>query len=536
MILFRERTEILMKPDGQATILAARAMAIFTEITKCKHASGAEDELRKYVCNFIQGLKNPAIKMVFYNPDGATPGERVIVVRKAAQNGGKRETKLVLQAHLDMVCNPSDMTFPLTTYTEEIDKVKWLKGRSNDGRPSTLGADDGIGVAVALAILEDTVIPVGQIECLFTVQEETDMGGAEQFDQNYLEGRLYLNLDSEDANIITYGSAGGMKSIFSFNPDYLPIPDQKMVLSKLSISGLAGGHSGVNIHEGRANGIQLMARVLFELYNHPTQTRDRLQKEGYHFNIITFDTSNKASNVIPMDATAVVAINPAELDRFKQSFVRLCETIKGEYLTTDQNFKCQAEVIADREYQTMLTTRHTGRLLNLLLSIPHGVLKMEPETIDPRNPVVQTSSNLAIINRENHDFKITCSHRSSSTSQLNWVRDIHQAIGLANGIAISNTSPYPAWTPDVESPLLKTAQKIYQAHYGESPLWQAAIIHAGLECSWVVAKFKDDSHPMDCISIGPTVKDPHTPNESLNLNSVVDFCTCLAGILTDLST
>jgi dipeptidase D len=523
-----------MKQTAQSAVLAARVMAIFAEIVKLKRPSGDENELREYIVAFIHNLHNPAIQVMHYKPDATAPGDRVIVVRKAAQGAGRPEVKIVLQAHLDMVCNPADMTFPLSTYCVADGKVQWLKGRSHDGRPSTLGADDGIGVAAALAILEDTNLATGQLECVFTVQEETDMGGAEQFDPGLLEGRLYINLDSEDDNLITYGSAGGMKSILSFAPEYLPFPGAGTCLVKLVISGLTGGHSGVNIHEGRANAIQLMARLLFELYNHPAGP----DRDGA-FYLVSLNTTNKASNIIPMDVTAIIALKQTALERFKDAFIRLAETVKGEYATTDPGLIYQFEVMAAFEAHGMLDSLHTGKLLALLMAIPHGVLKMEPQTVELNQDVVQTSSNLALVNREDDVFKIVCSHRSSSTSQLNWVAAIHRALAFSNGLTVSNTNPYPAWTPNVASPLLQVARKIYAAHYGFDadgrPLWRATIIHAGLECGWMVAKYQDDPRPMDCIAIGPTVLDPHTPNERLNINSVTDFCACLSGIITELS-
>jgi dipeptidase D len=527
-----------MKPDRQSAVLAARVMEIFAEVIKFRRPSGAEDELREYISDFIQKLKNPAIRIVHYEVDATAPGDRVIVVRKAAQNGGRADVKMVLQAHLDMVCNPGDMTFPLTTYTEVIDSVTWLKGRSHDGRPSTLGADDGIGVAIALAILEDTALPVGQLECLFTVQEETDMGGAEQFNPGHLEGRLFLNLDSEDADIITYGSAGGLKSVLRRQPDLAPFAGKDAVMLKLQVSGLSGGHSGINIHEGRANALQLLARVLFALAGEESAASG----ERFNFQIGAFTTANQATNIIPMDAAAVVAISRKDQDRFQAAFARLGETIKNEYLTTDPNLSYRSEVVARPECQTVLSSRETATLLGLLVAIPHGVLRMEPETESgAAHPIiVQTSSNLALVNRKNDCFQVTCSYRSSSASQLEWVAAIHRALAFANGFTIENSDPYPAWKPNTASPLLKIAREIYAAYYGNDshgvPLWQATVIHAGLECSWMVAKYQDDAHPMDCISIGPTVKDPHTPNERLNLESVVDFCDCLLAIIIKLST
>ena len=240
-----------------------------------------------------------------------------------------------------------------------------------------------------------------------------------------------------------------------------------------------------------------------------------------------------------MDATAIVALRLQNQVNFSRVFTGLCEAIKREYLTTDQDLRYSCEVIANPGYQTMLTSQHTGKLLALLLAIPHGVLKMEPQADGVGSKIVQTSSNLALINREKDVFRIACSHRSFLVSQLDWVRDIHRSLALVAGIAIANTNPYPAWTPNPEALLLKTAQKVYAAYYGNDPdgrpLWQATIVHAGLECGWIVAKFKDCSHPMDCISIGPTVKDLHTPGESLNINSVTNFCACLTGILRELS-
>jgi dipeptidase D len=528
-----------MKKSSQPTVLATRVMVIFTEIVKLKRPSGAENELREYIIKFIQNLQNPTIRIIHYQPDATAPGERVIVVRKAAQGSGRAEVKMVLQAHLDMVCNPSDMTFPLSTYIVEDRNVQWLKGRSHDGRPSTLGADDGIGVATMLAILEDTTIAAGQLEFVFTVQEETDMGGAEQFDPRLLEGRLYINLDSEDERLITYGSAGGMKSSITFTPNYVPLPGAGTALVRLGITGLSGGHSGTNIHEGRANAIQLMARILFDLSAHAATADHNGSNDSFAFHLVTINTTNRATNIIPMDVTAVIALKQEDWERFQIAFARLGAALKSEYGTTDPNLTYQAEVLDVSETKDMLDAQYTGKLLNLLVALPHGALRMEPKTAALSQDIVQTSSNLAIVNRENGVVKIACSHRSSSVSQLSWVAAIHRALALANGCAVSNTNPYPAWMPNAASPLLQTARKIYAAHYGNDsygkPRWQATIIHAGLECGWMVAKCQDSPRPMDCIAIGPTVLDAHTPNERLSINSVTDFCICLIGIIADLS-
>ncbi|HEX9061979.1 MAG TPA: beta-Ala-His dipeptidase [Clostridia bacterium] len=510
----------------QQHIKAERLLQIFDEITKTKRPSGNENEIRKYIVDFIKNLNNKNIEVVQYNENATEPKDRVIVVKKAS-NGGK--SKIVLQAHMDMVCNPPDMTFPLKTNTEDEKQpdgstIHWLKAVSANNSPSTLGADDGIGVASILALLENTSVPAGQLECLFTVQEETDMGGAKGFDKNLLEGRTYINLDSEEDSTIIYGSAGGLKSTLKFKPEY-EAPGADTTFLSLTIDGLKSGHSGINISEGRGNAIQLMSRALFELCARTNSFKDF---EVYNFNIASFTTNNKADNAIPKDASVIVSVSNQDKDGLITSFNNICGKLKEDYKVMEPNFKFSADVVGSNPPSKVMNSYWTDKLIKLLITIPHGVLCMEPSG----NGLVKTSTNLAVIKEVNESITILCFHRSSSDSQLDWVRDIHRSIALEYGIEIENSDRYPVWEPNKDSRLLEIAKKVYQGY----PKYETAVIHAGLECGWVVEKYKnDDKGSMDCISIGPTVKDPHTSDERLNVDSVQKFCDCLVNILTDLS-
>jgi len=501
---------------------------IFVEITKKSHNSGYENEVRSYVISVVNDFnnKNPdnKITIVHYDEAATDPGQRVIVLRKEASPGMVGKPTAILQAHMDMVCVPNDQIFPikLTQYKEDTKNV--LKGGGmTEKEGTTLGADDGIGVATALAIITDTQKEYGPIECLFTVQEETDMGGANGFDISWLTGENYVNLDSEDYNIITFGSAGGSSAVYEITPVSEAIPGNYSVLS-ITLSGLTGGHSGVNIDEGNANAIKILAELL---------SRIRRAKK-MDFNIAAFNGGSK-TNAIPNSASVNVALNPDKCGDFQKWCKEILENIKNLYMDTDPGFAWTTQIITGSK--EMMDTVSSHDLIDMLLDIPTGPLKMLSDPPD----VVETSTNLAIIAADTKKIIIRCSNRSSFVESLAGVEGMQKAIARLYRIQVKDTSTgngntltigdrYPAWAPNSNSQLLALANNVYKEVYGDGN-YEDNVIHAGLECSWVVEKFKVAKRSIDCIAIGPTIKTPHSWNERLYTDTVEPFFNCVNGIL-----
>ncbi len=514
----------------------------FYDICQKPHGSGQENEVRQYVIEVINQFnqKHPQhpIQIVHYDKKANTPGQRVIVLRKEAAPGLVGKPTVILQAHMDMVCVPHDNIFPLALnkYTDE-EGITWLKaGGKTEKDGTTLGADNGMGVATALAIITDTEQNYGPIECLFTVQEETNLAGAREFDLNWLTGSAYINLDSEDKDIITYGSAGGSEALYKWKPQTEFIPANNITYN-IRLLGLKGGHSGVNIADGNANGIKILA----ELLNHLRT----VIKPG--FNLVSF-TGGIASNAIPNDVVAIITFDAQYIQDVSNQCHEILTGFKQLYKNTDPDFTWQITPV-DNSLQ-MIATVDSNNLLELLTLLPTGPLKM----IASRPEVVETSANLAIIKANTAMVNIHCSTRSSNENSLAIIETIQKAaarlFGLEMFLDLDTFDPqdllneeypiensgiliisgnYPGWEPNEKSPLLTIAKEVYQDIYKGK--FQAQIIHAGLECGWVVKRFAATGRRIDCISIGPSARGLHTWNERLDTASVEPFYRSVIEII-----
>lgn len=485
----------------------------FEEICKLPHGSGNEDAVRKYIADFAakQGLEH------YYQPQAPwdDAGKRVVVVYKKAAPGLENKPTVVLQSHLDMVCVPNAQIFPLRLVfcdSEGKPGHGWVKaGGYNDQDGTSLGADDGIGVALALAILEDTRHQLGPVECLFTVNEETGMDGARDFEPGLLKGRVYINLDEEELKSIIYGCAGGLKSTFHWSLGKEPVPSGVKCFS-LKVSGLKGGHSGAAIHLGRANAIQLAVRILSRAVN-----------EKIRFQLASFTGGSlHQSNVIPMSAQASLIINPNDAAKLGALAAEMAEDFRMEFLKIEDSIETSWEEIETPEVAVSL--EDTLKIIDTLMLLPHGVQKTAPE----KSEVVTTSTNFASVALDGGEATIVCMHRSSLESGLDWMRDTHQAIARSSGGRILFSDRYPAWSPVESSDLLQKAKNVYNSYFrGE---YKTEVVHAGLECGWVVNKYQTGT-PMDCIAIGPTVLEPHSRRERLEISSVAKFHQCVLEIL-----
>lgn len=485
----------------------------FEELTKLPHSSGNEDAVRRYIADFAEKLGYD----YFYNPKASVnePGERVIVIYKKAAPGLENKPTIVIQGHMDMVCVPNEDIFPLKLVECDAQGkpgTGWVKaGGYTDQDGTSLGADNGIGLAIALAILEDKEHRFGPIECFFTVQEEVGMDGARDFNPDLLKGRVYLNLDEETLQTITYGCAGGLRSNLSWAYKSEAVPAGAECYS-LGVSGLKGGHSGAAIHEGRANAIHLLARIL-----------SRARDAKLDYTVASLNSGNlKQSNVIPGNARAQIILKPDDVPAFEKLVTAMRETFTAEYRGIEPLL--QVEWREAEAPEVMINPGDSRRLIDVLMMIPHGVMKFTPG-----NPeLVETSTNLAAVATGGGQITIATMHRSSRESGVEWIGDIHRAIASATGVNLSRSEWYPSWTPREDSPLLKTAKRIYSERFHGD--FKPIVIHAGLECGWIVNKYQKGI-PMDCIAIGPNLLDPHSRRERVEIASVAAFYQCVLAIL-----
>ncbi len=453
----------------------------FDEIRKIPRCSKHEEKIREYVVNFAkkQNLKSKTDKI----------GN--VVIFKPASSGMEKKPTVILQGHMDMVCEKnSNIDFD---FSKDPINLK-LNGDILTADGTTLGADNGIGLAMSLAILEDDSLNLGPIEALFTVDEETGLTGAFAMESDMLTGKILLNLDSEDFGVITVGCAGGGDSKIK-----VPFKTQKvnddMESISIKISGLRGGHSGVDIHEQRGNAVKLLSRMLWKVTN------------DYDFLIADLNGGDK-HNAIPREAYANVSVKKSDKNKFIEVLKNEEKAILEEIKPIDPNFSLNIEDI--NKPSSALTKDSQNKILNLLHGLPHGIDKMSYDIPD----LVETSTNLASIKFNEKNALIHLSTRSSINTSLQDLRNRIHAIADLSDAKVTEDEPYPGWKPDLDSKILKLSKEIFKDMYGNEPKVEA--IHAGLECGIIGEKFPG----MDMISIGPTIKYPHSPEEQVHVSTV----------------
>lgn len=466
----------------------------FEEILKIPHCSGNEKALGDYIVSVAKQLNLEHIRDKTGN----------VIVSKKATPGYEEAEGVILQGHLDMVGEKnSDVTHDFTK--DPINMV--IKGEWASAKGTTLGADNGIGVAASLAIMEDNSLIHPALEFLFTIEEETGLKGASQLQPGALKGKNLLNLDSEDEGEFTIGCAGGADSQISFpleKESYDGAPYQ------IKLSGFLGGHSGVDINLGRGNSIKLLSRLLWEV------------AKDVPFKLSLIQGGN-LRNAIPRESAAEIILAPGKEVLFQEKAEKSFKNIKTEFKATDPDASISIEK-SDNVSKTVLSPKSQRMLLNLLYTLPHGIISMHPEIKD----LVETSTNLAVVLTHSDKVEIICSTRSSSASALEATRNILAALSEITGAEIVQEEGYPGWKPNLESPLLKRFKIIYKELFNKEPT--VAAIHAGLECGIIGDKFPG----MDMISFGPTIKFPHSPGEKVHIDSVEKFWKFLLKLLKDL--
>lgn len=424
-----------------------------------------------------------------------------VIIKKPATKGMEDRVTVVLQSHLDMVHQKNASTnFDFNTQgIEMLIDGDWVKANG-----TTLGADNGIGVASIMALLESTTIPHPAIEALFTIDEETGMTGALNLKGGLLDGSILLNLDTEDDKELAIGCAGGID--VTANGKYeINNPKNKSAFS-IAIKGLRGGHSGMDIHKGRGNANKLMNRLLFSL------TKD-LQIE-----IASID-GGSLRNAIPRESVSVITISENNKEAFKK-FISSFETVlKLEYNTTDPNLVI---VISAIELPTqVLNTEFQLKLLRSIYACPFGIYRMSPDI----EGLVQTSNNMARVIVKDGAYQIQCLTRSSVNSEkIDLQNSITSAFELL-GSVITAAGSYPGWVPKPSSPIVKLMADIYKERFHTEA--KVSACHAGLECGILGANYPD----MQMISFGPNITGAHSPDEQVQISSVQKYWGLLLEIL-----
>lgn len=468
----------------------------FYKLTQVPRPSNHEEKAREFMMNWAKENNIEA----FMDEAGN------IIMRKPATPGMENRKGVILQGHLDMVPQKNEDT----VHDFENDPIQaYIDGEWVRAKGTTLGADNGMGVAAGMAILTSTDIPHGPIEVLITATEETGMDGANGLKPGLLQGDILLNLDSETEGELYVGCAGGIDAGIEFNYTEEAVP-AGVKAYRLAVKGLKGGHSGMDINLGRGNSNKLLFRFL-KTY---AQTLDiRLASV----------TGGSLRNAIPRESFAVIVV-PTEKAAQLQAAIKEAETIySAELSAKEPNLQVSVEETALPTYLIDASTQ--ARLTNAILACPNGAVRM----IDSMPDTVETSNNLAIVQSENGKISIKMLLRSSvETAKEALAQAIQAVFELAKADEITFTGGYPGWKPNPDSAILKEMQEIYEEMYGKKPSIMA--IHAGLECGILGSQYPN----WDMISFGPTICSPHSPDERVNIASVEKFWEYLKATLKNI--
>ena len=465
----------------------------FAEICKVPRPSKKEEKIIAYLQAF--GKK--------HNLETLTDEVGNVLIKKPATPGMENRKTIVLQSHVDMVCEKNNdvqhdfLNDPIET---EIDG-EWLKAKG-----TTLGADNGIGVATELAILADDTIAHGPLECLFTIDEETGLTGAFALKEGFMNGDILLNLDSEDEGELFIGCAGGIDTVAQFAYQEVDVP-AGYFCCKVQVKGLKGGHSGGDIHLGRGNANKILNRFL------------SLTLKKYDMYLCEIDGGN-LRNAIAREAHAVIALPEADKHAVRADLNIFAAEVQAEYNVTDPDLQLLMESEAPRAKAVDKDT--TKRLLQAIYAVPHGVYAMSQDIPG----LVETSTNMASVKmKPGNIIRIETSQRSSTASSKRDMNTMVRTVFEMAGAEVSSGEGYPGWKPNPHSEILEIATASYKRLFGVDAKVKA--IHAGLECGLFLDKYPT----LDMISFGPTLQGVHSPDERMLIPTVQKFWDHLLDIL-----
>ena len=464
----------------------------FANINSIPRPSKKESKIINYLKTFGNKLKLETIVDEAGN----------VLIKKPATPGKEKRPTVVLQGHMDMVPQKNadvNHNFEQDGIDMYIDG-DWIKAKG-----TTLGADNGIGVAAAMAILESKNIPHPQIEALFTVDEETGLTGAQALKPDFLSGSILLNLDSEDDDEITIGCAGGVDISIAGTYKLVPV-DENYIGYKIILKGLTGGHSGIQIHLGRANANKLMNRILYHATNQ------------FDLHIATID-GGSLRNAIPRESIAEIVIPSKFESSFKSFITEIATILKHEFSVTDPDLQLGVEKINSTKNTTSKELQN--KFLNAVYACPNGVYRM----IADMEGLTQTSNNFARVILKDGKFAIHCLTRSSIDSEkMDFAQSIKSVFTLAE-MKVQFSGEYPGWIPKPKSNIVRLVSKIYTDLFDKKV--KVTATHGGLECGIIGKNYPN----MDMVSFGPNITGPHSPDEKVQISSVQKFWTYLLEIL-----
>lgn len=456
----------------------------FADLNAVPRPSKKEERVIEFMMNFGKSLGLETIQDAIGN----------VVIKKPATPGMEKRPTVVLQSHLDMVHQKnSDTVFDFDTQgIEMLVDGDWVKANG-----TTLGADNGIGVAAIMAIFASKDIPHPALEAMFTIDEETGMTGAIKIDPSNFKGTILLNLDTEDDDELSIGCAGGIDTNTTYNYEE-ENTDDTQVAYEISIRGLLGGHSGMDIHRGRGNANKLMNRILYQGIS------------LMHLQIASID-GGSLRNAIPRESKAVVTVLKDDAKAFEAFLVQFSEELKVELSTVEKALTIEWKSVSTPE--KVMIPADTIKILNAIYAVPNGVFRMSPDM----EGLVETSSSLARVILKDGKFITQSLQRSSVESTKADVANAVRAAFESMGCAVVQTGDYPGWKPNPNSPILNLMADLYRKRYNEEP--QIKACHAGLECGILGKHFPN----MDMISFGPNIRAAHSPDEKVQISSVQKF-------------
>lgn len=468
----------------------------FEEISNIPRGSGNEKGISDYLVSFakVHGLE--VVQDSSLN----------VIIKKPASPEYKDAPIVILQGHMDMVCEKNADTI----HDFEKDPIKLrIHGDMVYASGTTLGADDGIAVAMLLALLDSKDIPHPALEVLVTTDEENGMGGAMGLDPQHIQGRTLINIDSEEEGKLLVSCAGGIRDNIA-----LPIAWEKThentIAYRIRLRGLKGGHSGAEIHKGRGNSNKIMGRFLSSL------------AEALDFNLISL-TGGAKSNAIPREADAVISINLSEEKLLKEKLSLWNGILQNEFKVSDSEVNLQLEV-SEENFQKVFSKDTTEKAIDLLCIIPSGIQTMSMEIKD----LVQSSTNLGVVVTTENEVQYDSAVRSSVRSLKEDIVNTSRIAAKLAGARFETRADYPDWQYNADSKIRKISEKVYKDLYGKDP--EIVAIHAGLECGLFKEKFGE----IDMISFGPDLFDVHTPNEHMSISSVERTWNYLLEILKEI--
>jgi len=473
----------------------SRVWKYFEEICKIPRLSKNEEQIRQYLIKFATGHQ------LEYKTDNAG---NVLIIKKAYP-GYENRKSVLLQSHMDMV-GEKDATTRHDWAKDPI--LPFIDGKWVKAKDTTLGADDGIGIAAQLAILEDKQMKTGRIECLFTVDEESGMTGAIELQRDFFSSKILINLDSEDEGELFIGCAGGIDTVAEMKYQKEKT-DTNHSAVQLAITGLHGGHSGDEIHKGYANSVKLMNSLLQKLNS---ETGIRLSE---------FNGGN-LRNAIPREAFAYITGDNGSISSIRNIVSNYLAKVREEYSESDPGIEITVKEADLPDFVIDSTSQES--LISSLADCPHGVIAWSEDMED----LVETSTNLASVKFTDGIIRIVTSQRSSVESSKKETAARINKVFSSNNATVNHSGGYPGWKPDTNSEILNITRRSYEKLFNTTPVVRA--IHAGLECGLILEKYPG----LDMISFGPTIKGAHTPQERLDIDTTKKFWDLLVDVLVNI--